>query len=374
MSTTHGPSPRHARRIPRRRRIATALCVPTALAALAATPSAISLVRTAEPALAAPVRSSAQIAAAYGPSTPVPLTGPGSAWRTSVRSAPVNHDSSTMVSDLVRQVAHGPANTAAFNVWQYNAPIVWANRTTPRYDVRFTDCQHKGHTPKGLTGKGGVFTAVPIPSYASAAPGRDAHLTVWEPDTDQVWDFWHMQKTSAGWQACWGGRIDKLSKSAGYFPNGFGASASGALVAAGAITVRDVRAGHIDHALSLAIRDYAGWKNWSFPAQRSDGSASSGSRILMGTRFRLPASVDINRLGLTPIGKMIARAAQEYGFIVTDKSGVVAVTAQSGATMAVQNHSADPWSALLGSTKSYQVMANFPWNRLQALPKDYGKH
>ncbi len=69
---------------------------------------------------------------------------------------------------------------------------------------------------------------------------------------------------------------------------------------------------------------------------------------------------------------MIAKAAQKYGFIVTDKAGCTAVVAESPAA-AIAATGVDPWKALLGSTPSYSVMKNFPWDKLQALPKDYGK-
>ena len=63
------------------------------------------------------------------------------------------------------------------------------------------------------------------------------------------------------------------------------------------------------------------------PAQRSDGSNRSDDAIPAGTRLRLDPSVDVADLGLSPVAAMIARAAQTYGFIVTDKSAAVAVTA-----------------------------------------------
>lgn len=370
---TSGPHPRSrsqpVHRASRRRRFAAAGAPATCLALLVVGTGAAAL-------------TSSSVASAAPPSTVVPpaaaatavqpLTGTNSAWRKSVRSAPVNASSKSMVGNLVSQVAKGPAGVAALNVWQYNAPIVHVDRRTRRVNVRWNDCQHKGGVPRGLTGAGGVFTSVPIPWDAKPAPGNDKHFTIWEEDTDQAWDFWKLQKTPSGWQACWGGRIDHLSTNRGYFPNGFGASASGTLIAAGAIRISEVRAGRIDHAIALNLRSYGSWKQFSYPAQRSDGY-SGGGPIIMGTRFRLPATIDVTRLGLSPIGVMVARAAQQYGFIVTDKGGVVSIAAQSGAMIAAQNGGVEPWVALLGRSKSYNVLAGFPWSRLQALQKDYGK-
>jgi hypothetical protein len=72
------------------------------------------------------------------------------------------------------------------------------------------------------------------------------------------------------------------------------------------------------------------------------------------------------------VAAMIARAAQTYGFIVTDKGGAVAITAQGGAAEQAATGQ-DPWAALLGGLVDYRVMKKFPWNRLQALPQNYGR-
>ncbi|HVV30347.1 MAG TPA: hypothetical protein VHC41_05660, partial [Mycobacteriales bacterium] len=67
-----------------------------------------------------------------------------------------------------------------------------------------------------------------------------------------------------------------------------------------------------------------------------------------------------------------ARAAQKYGFIVTDQSGAVAVQAESGVPMQ-QATGTNPWTAIMNGTPSYQMLTNFPWTKLQALPANYGK-
>jgi hypothetical protein len=69
---------------------------------------------------------------------------------------------------------------------------------------------------------------------------------------------------------------------------------------------------------------------------------------------------------------MVAKAAQRYGFVVTDRAGCTAVVAESPAAV-VAATGVDPWKALMGSTPDYAIMKGFPWASLQALPKDYGK-
>ncbi|WP_395815449.1 hypothetical protein [Archangium minus] len=41
----------------------------------------------------------------------------------------------------------------------------------------------------------------------------------------------------------------------------------------------------------------------------------------MGAYFAIPPSVDINSLGLSPQGKMVAQAPQDFGAYVTDATG-----------------------------------------------------
>ena len=72
------------------------------------------------------------------------------------------------------------------------------------------------------------------------------------------------------------------------------------------------------------------------------------------------------------IATMVAKAAQTYGFIVTDRAGTVAIQAEDPAPVQVET-GVDPWKSHMESLRPYQVLAGFPWEKLQALPKDYGK-
>ena len=241
----------------------------------------------------------------------------------------------------------------------------------PTVDVAWTNCQDKDWTPDGLLGEGGQFTDVPIPDDARPSPGSDGQLTIYSPSADRLWEFWRVEREDdGGWSACWGGRIDEVSKSRGYFRDGFGASGSGLAMSAGTVWVDDARRGRIDHALGLAVMWPATWDRVSWPAQRSDGNNDDEHALPEGIRLRLPADVDVDGLGLTPLATMIAKAAQEYGFIVTDQAGAVNVGAQIGQPVAD-----DPgfWEREMDGVPSYRVLEGFPWDRLEVLPEDWGK-
>ncbi|WP_432490937.1 DUF4124 domain-containing protein [Kineococcus gypseus] len=296
--------------------------------------------------------------------------GAASVWRQEVGGAPLHPRSSGLVAHLARQVRDHYDGVAAFNVSNYSTSFYSVPPEQPRVDVAFDDCQKKKYTPAGLLGAGGQFTGVPIPDDAVPARGSDGQLTIYSPSTDQLWEFWRAKRVDGRWQACWGGRIDAVSTSPGYFTGGFGSSASGLAVSGGAVRVDDVRAGRIDHAVALQIVEPKKWTTFSWPAQRSDGFSTDPDAIPEGLRLRLDPAVDVESLELTPVARMVAEAAQRYGFIVVDKAGSVAVTGETGEATA---GAVDPWEELLGGAPHYRVMDGFPWEDLQALPQDYGR-
>jgi hypothetical protein len=151
------------------------------------------------------------------------IFGPASIWKKSVATAPIAKNSAAEVAGLAQEAASEYGGVAAFNVWQYNTSVYTVAANTPLVNVSWNNCQGKSYTPTGLLGPNGQFTAVPIPANAVPATGSDAELTVYSPSTDQLWEFWKAARTAKGWSACWGGRIDHVSTSPGYFQNGFGA-------------------------------------------------------------------------------------------------------------------------------------------------------
>ncbi|WP_369068607.1 DUF4124 domain-containing protein [Kineococcus terrestris] len=351
--TAAGEPARPPARAPRRRWLVAALA---GLAALAVAAAVLLLQRPA----------------GEGPEELPPVAGDypfgdGSVWRQDVRDAPLHEDSAAMVEHLVEQVEAHYGGVAAFNVNDYSTSSYVVDADQPRVDVAFEDCQDKGHTPSGVEEQ---FSGVPVPDDAVPAAGRDGQLTVWSPDTDQLWEFWRAERVDGQWRACWGGRIDDVSTSPGFFEGGFGSSASGLAVSGGMVRVDDVRAGAVEHALALQIVSPATWKRVSWPAQRSDGFSTDEHALPEGQRLRLDPDLDLDALDLHPVARMVAEAAQRYGFLVVDKAGSVAVSAETGqATGGALN----PWDEVLDGTPSYEVMAGFPWRDLQVLPTDYGK-
>ncbi len=298
---------------------------------------------------------------------PLPDT---SVYHTSIKKAPVAPDSDVLMTRLREDIDGGAGYTAAVNSHQYNAAFHVADDDTPRYTVEFDDCQRKGYIPSHLFTDEKYFVDVPVPANAQAATGTDAQMTIYHPGTDQIWEFWKMKRTaSGGWSACWGGRIDNLSSSNGIFPEPFGVAASGLLMVGGVIGIEEAAHGRIDHALYLTVKQAN--ELISYPANRTDGKSKDPAHLREGQRLRLDPSLDIRSLNLTPLGEVIARAAQRYGFIVSDQGGAVGLATQSG-RVDQERTGINPWNILLGGP-SYTVMAGFPWDKVEALEVDYGK-
>lgn len=299
-----------------------------------------------------------------------PTFGPDNAFDLDVSQAPVDPRSEEMIAHLRGQIDPNYSGIAALNVYDYTASLHVVDSSTPREDIEFYDCQDKGYTPEGLYDGPAQFADVPIPPDAKPAPGTDKAMSIWSPETDQLWEFWVMERTDDGWRACWGGRIDDVSSNPGYFEHPFGATATGIPMVGTMLRVQDVASGSIDHALGVALLSPAEASRWRYPANRSDGGDTSPDAIPEGARLRLDPDLDLDTLDLTPVGRMIAEAAQTYGFIVVDRAGAVAVIGESGIPEKNQL-GVNPWETLIPG-EPYRQMRNFPWDRVEVLRADVG--
>jgi len=172
----------------------------------------------------------------------------------------------------------------------------------------------------------GASNAVPIPANARPSAGTDSQITIYQPSTNRLWEYWHFRREGGGWHARWGGAIDDVSNGPGYYTplswsgalSVWGASGTSLPLVAGTMTLAELRSGHIDHALAITIPyPRAGVAAW--PAQRSDGTGSA-AELPEGAHLRLNPRLDIAAMHLPKIVEMIALAAQRYGIIVRDQS------------------------------------------------------
>jgi hypothetical protein len=220
---------------------------------------------------------------------------------------------------------------------------------------------------------GAAFRAVPLPPEALPAKGTDGHLVVWQPSTERLWEFWRLVKGPGGWSASWGGTMEHVQQSGGvYGPSSYpgatrwwGASASSLSIAGGLITLEDLEAGVINHALAISVPNVRAGV-FAFPAQRTDGSSLSPTSLPEGAHLRLDPKLDLAALHLPRLTLMIAEAAQRYGIIVRDGSPSVASFYAQDSTPTGSDPYHGPGGFLEGKYPS-QLLASFPWSHLELL-------
>jgi hypothetical protein len=292
-------------------------------------------------------------------------------WYTAIPAdAPLHANSANFVTEFLRQkkTYYG---TVAINTVSYSSPVYVVGPEVARVRVTEWDCQKKGWSDPSLAQQ---WQAVPIPAYAQPAVGNDAEMTIYQPSTDTVWEFWKARKVNGQWQGCWGGRLRDASFSDGRWPLYYGTTATGLPFLGGQVTAEELRRGDIRHAIGISLVDVESANIFSWPAKRSDGNnpTNAPNRISEGSRFRLDPAVNVDALPMHPMGKIIAKAAQKYGFVVWDKAGAISLRAQNALTYTTTGQP-NPYPGIFGGTPTYSILQGFPWDKLQFLPHDYGK-
>jgi hypothetical protein len=321
--------------------------------------------RIATRAMAAPAVS-APAPAPTAPAAAPRLFAPDSVWNAPLGpNTPVDPASATLVKTLRDTVAQNMA--AGWGPW------IETTRTTPLYTVPADQPTVRVALDPGSwkAGLQRTFEAVPIPPNAAPAASPDAHMTIWQPSTDRLWELWLARKDANGWHASFGGAMANVSSSPGYFDTNswpglsqpwWGATATSLPAIAGMMMISELQAGVIPHALAMAIPT-ARARVYALPAQRTDGTSTSPASIPEGARFRLDPTLDLTKLNLPPVTRAMAVAAQRFGMIVHDVTHhAVSVSAENPGPSGT-----DPYPALFGSPYPNAVIDAFPWDHLQVV-------
>jgi hypothetical protein len=285
---------------------------------------------------------------------------PGSApWNRKLGSShTVRVDSAELVANLVAQVALAPPWV---NTDKFSAPVYIVEESQPTIKVNLKD-------------KGGdlvlkeAFEAVPLPEDALPAAGTDMHLVVYQPSTDRMWEFWLLRFEEGEWVCTWGGAMENVSTNVGRFdvdswPGAetyWGATATSLPLLAGLLTLAELEAGEIPHAIALAIPEPADFFIW--PAQRSDGGGVA-SDPPEGLRFRLPPDFDVEGMEEPEIVKVLCRALRDYGMILRDVAGAVVFYGEDPIPSESEAYDDVIFEGFSKST----IMNAIPWSEMQAV-------
>ncbi len=174
-----------------------------------------------------------------------------------------------------------------------------------------------------------------VPLDAVPAPGSDANMAFYDStQPGKVWSYWDVtfnngHDPSGGLTAGLGSVYDTGGD--GFTPISYGPNQQDFDYVGGVINSYDLANGSINHMVRLALSDdlekMAAGSTWDtgvpWPDTHVDYNAPSAysGDIVAGSTFGIPASVDLNSLGLSQGGMMLAKALQQYGAIWKDSSG-----------------------------------------------------
>ena len=294
---------------------------------------------------------------------------PRSFWNRPLRrSAPIDPHSTAMVSGLVGEVNSELARDYGpwINTREYSVPVYTVGRRQRKVRVALDRDQPALQR---------AVDAVPIPARARPAAGSDRHMVILQPSTDRMWEFWRMRKLHGHWHAGAAGAMRHLSTNPGRFgprawpgaQRWWGATATGLPLLGGLMRVDELQRGRIDHALAMAI-PHARAGVWAWPATHGDGDSSDPNSLPEGARLRLDPALDLKALNLPPLTRMMAEAAQRYGIVIRDRSGVVAFYGQDP-TPTGKN----PYPSIFRNRSPSELLAKFPWRGLRVLRLRLGK-
>jgi len=156
-------------------------------------------------ALAAVAPSAANATTVNNP-LPSGLFSPTSFWNTPLSSTTgVDPSSSTLVKTLLGQIS---TYKTWINTYKCSSPVYVVPSSQPKQKVILDSNSSALST---------AFASVPLPSNPKPAAGTDMQLTVWQPSTNSMWDFWVMYQKAGRWHARWGGKMTGVSNNPGYF-------------------------------------------------------------------------------------------------------------------------------------------------------------
>jgi hypothetical protein len=290
----------------------------------------------------------------------------------SLFNAPLPHDAplDPRSAVLVRRLAEEARRAATINARRWSTPVYRVGPDAPTVRVQLD----AGNAPDLQA----ALERVPLPADARAAAGTDGNVVVVQATTDTAWELWRMRRLADGSvHARWAGIVRPLSQHPGVFrdvpaPGGagggwrerwfWGVTAAKLVKLGGLITAAELASGHIDHALALATPNPRVGV-FAAPAQGTDGDGQSVDDLPEGARLRLDPSLDLDALGLPPLTRALAEAAQRYGLIVNNRTGsTVAFYAEDPKGLGF-----DPYTQIFRGTSPWQVAHAFPWDRLQVL-------
>ena len=205
----------------------------------------------------------------------------------------------------------------------------------------------------------GWQTTVYMPSTACPSPDSDGLLSVFQPNgwvLDSYATVVLSNRDIVGDQVT--SFVDARGDGTGY-SNGRRASLLPSF--AGSIRTGELTS-KIPHALAIVVPTALLKEQAVWPAYAFDMNSGYSGQLPMGALLAIPPSVNIAKLGLSPKGLVVAKAAQDYGVYIVDRGG-------SGITYQSELNNPDA----LSWTQAYGDLAVIT-NRLQWVNNNSAAH
>lgn len=249
-----------------------------------------------------------------------------SPWNTPILNpAEVDPFSKAMIIRLQREAV---TLRGAFVKWTVPVHVI-DSRLCPRVSVRSSSGEkNRDIDPDG----NGIVEDVPIPPGIWPDPESDGHMVLVDPHARTSWEFSRFGRDTNGQYVASGISVWDLDGMGfrlpfeGRFWWTYGSNGAGTPLIAGLIRPEEIEAGEIRHALMCATpvnrktSRPGGKLEVCPPASKTDGQGVGPDTIPEGARLQLDPSLDLNRLDLPPAVRIVARAMQQYGLIVTDSA------------------------------------------------------
>jgi hypothetical protein len=188
------------------------------------------------------------------------------------------------------------------------------------------------------------YTSINMPTGACGSPDSDGMMSVIQPTGWALDTYATVTLDDQTLLASMGSFVDLKGDGTGYW-NGRRASMIPSL--AGLIRKGELASGRIPHALAVTISPTVLKEQAIWPASAFDMNSGYSGALPMGSLLGIPPWVNIDGLGLTPLGKVIARAAQNYGIFIVDRTG------GPGINILSELGNPDIGTAAVGATGSY---------------------
>lgn len=280
-----------------------------------------------------------------------------------------------------RMAAAMAVGATGFNTLNFSAPVEVAPIGATTQDITpIAGDPHPLYSPAedAEEFEDNICNDVLLPSGAEWAGGTDREMTVWEPATDNVREFWKMSLSGSTYRANRGGLTDNTLTEPGIYPTPFGVAASGDAMVYGQINVDEVLYTGIQHAVAITMPNghLDSFRVYLSPATRSDGDVSQSTTLNpfpYGLRFYLPSDYDTAAWEATlhPIAYQVLLAAKTYGLQINDRGGTIGFRAENEKPR-IRAGLVSRWVDIFDGAAGFEIMDDFPFEDLVAKPAGFG--